>query len=130
MLRRCLGIALLLLPLAASRINADPVPGIGLAFESSEGKQTDSRDARLFALSVPQGTPSTPFLTPRRFRATFTGFINLKIRDQYAFRAAGRGEFELVINGVSVLSGAGDDFSAKATELIKLKKGTNEVVVK
>src|SRR3954447_17415208 len=105
MLRRCLASVLLLLPLAASRINADPVPGVAIAFESLDGNQSDVREGRLFALSVPKDTPPTSFLAPARFRATFKGFINLKIRDQYAFRATGHGEFELLINGVSVLSG-------------------------
>jgi hypothetical protein len=47
MKRCCLGLLLLiLLPLAASRINGDPLPGVVLSFESKDGTQTDARESR------------------------------------------------------------------------------------
>jgi len=84
----------LLSPLAASRINAaEPSLGLSIIIESADGKSVDMREARLVALGVPQKTSPTPFLAPGPFRATFRAYLNLKIRDQYSFRAFGRGEF-------------------------------------
>jgi mono/diheme cytochrome c family protein len=132
-MRSCLVFVLFafLSPLAVSRINAaEPAPGLSLSIESADGKSVDLREARLTALGVPQNSSPTPFLAPGPFRATFRAFLNLKIRDQYAFRAFGRGEIELLINGESVLKCSGDDLSATTSELIKLKKGGNEIVAK
>ena len=131
-MRPCAAVLVLItvaLPLAASRAHADALPGVVLSFESPDGKQSDSRKARLIALAVPHDSAPTPFITPGPFRATFHGLLNLSIRDQYTFRASGRGEFELFINGESVLKSAGEDLSATPSRLVKLKKGPNELVV-
>src|SRR3954464_1873511 len=117
-------------PLAPSRLLAEPAPGVVLTFESLDGKQNDAREARLIALCVPENSPPTPFITPGPFRAIFRGSINLRIRDQYTFCASGRGEFELLLNGESVLKSSGDDLSTKTSEPVKLKKGANEMIVR
>src|SRR5439155_5294965 len=119
---------LVFLPLVASRIEGAPSLGILLSFESPDGKQIDARETRLIALSVPRDLAPTPFIAAGPFRVTFHGYLNLKIRDQYAFRASGRGEFELLLNGESVLKCSGDDLSTTMSGLIKLKKGPNELI--
>src|SRR4051812_22084390 len=122
-MRSCLVLFLLL---ASRAIAADLPAGLTLIIESADGKLSDAREARLVALGVPQNSSPTPFVAPGPFRATFRGFLNLRIRDQYSFRASGRGEFELLINGESVLKSSGDDLEIKSSELIKLKKGASE----
>jgi mono/diheme cytochrome c family protein len=129
-IRPLLSFTLLLLALAVSQIEAASSPGVILTFESADGKQADAREARLVALSVPQNSPPTSFITPGPFHATFHGALNLPIRDQYAFRAAGRGKFELLINGDSVLKGSGEDLSTATSVLVKLKKGANDLVLR
>ena len=113
--------------LAISRVLADPVPGLSLTFESPDGKAVDARVSRLIAICVAKDSNPTPFLSPGPFTVTWRGFINLKIRDQYTFSVAGRGEFELIINGESVLNASGD-LAGKSSALIKLRKGANEVI--
>ena len=117
-------------PLASSRALADPVPGLSLKIESLDGKSTDARESRLAALCVPHDTPPTPFVAPSPFRATFTGFLNLKLRDQYAFTAEGRGDLEVTVNSQLVLKCSGEDWSSQHSDLFKLKKGANDIIIR
>src|SRR4051812_44000367 len=66
-------------------------PGLWLAFSTPDGAITDTRPARLVALCVPAGTPPSAFMPAGPFRATFSGAINLKLRDEFTFTAQGRG---------------------------------------
>src|SRR5215213_8510953 len=73
--------------------------GLTLTFTSPGGdsKIADSRGARLVALYVPQGTAPSPFQEPGRFVATWTGAINMRLRDTYTFSAAGRGKLTVTV---------------------------------
>jgi mono/diheme cytochrome c family protein len=116
---------------------APPVPegaerseqGLALTFESAEGKTTDTRPARMLALYVTEGTPPTPFLAPGKFRATWTGELNLRLRERMAFLAAGRGKVSIKVKDRLVFEAEGEDLSAKAGEVVRLDKGKNPIVV-
>ena len=99
-------------------------PGVKLTIHRLDHPDVaiDVRVARLIALALPSGADPT--------RATFDGFINLKIRGDYTFTAHGAGTCELIVNGQSVLSVAGDDLSTKRSERVRLKKGANAITVR
>ncbi len=103
--------------------------GLTLTFEALlkpfTGVATDVRDARLVMLRIPEGAAPTPFLPPGPVRATFDGFINLKLRDSYTFTFEGRGSAQLKINNELVLDAKGDDLSATSSKPTKLNKGKN-----
>jgi mono/diheme cytochrome c family protein len=105
-------------------------PGLKLTLESADGKITDSRVARLPAICVPGKLAASPFLSGPRFRATWSGEINLKLRDEFTFTAQGRGEVELTLAGEQILLASGDDLSKPTSKPAKLKKGANQIVVK
>ncbi len=128
MLKICWLIASVFCLSAVAQETPSGPPGLMLSFESADGKTIDARESRLLAISVPAGAQPTPFVPAGQFHATFRGFVNLKIRDQYSFTAHGRGEFELLVNGQSVLKCSGEDLASKSSELVKLKKGPNELV--
>src|SRR5688500_18023560 len=71
-----------------------PEQGLSLTFESLGGAGTapDTRPARLLALYVPEGAAPTPFLAPGRFKATWAGDLNLRLRERMSFAAEGRGK--------------------------------------
>jgi cytochrome c553 len=107
-------------------------PGLTLRIEPLGGSgagAADVRDARLVALYVPAGSAPSPFLPAGRFRATWTGSLNLKIRERYGFAAEGRGKLSVSIDDKMVLETSGDDLSKKAGESVRLKKGANTLVV-
>src|SRR4051794_4953069 len=68
-------------------------PGLSVTFQSLAAGATapDTRHQRLCSLYVPENAPPTPFISPGRFRAPFEGNIELRLRDEYAFSADGRG---------------------------------------
>ena len=102
--------------------------GLEITFTSADGKATDARESRLISLCVPKGTDPTPFIPPGAFKASWHGAINEKLRDEVTFTAHGRGDFELLVNGESVLKVSGDDLASKSSDLVKLKKGPNDIV--
>ena len=85
--------------------------GLSVTFESlgSTKPEPDTRPARLLALHVPQGAPPTPFLPRGRFKATWTGDLNLRLRERMSFAAEGRGKLTIGIKGKVVFEAAGDD---------------------
>jgi mono/diheme cytochrome c family protein len=91
--------------------------------------QTDARLSRLPDLFVVAGESPAPFLAPGPFKVTFTGDLNLRIRDTYKFTFAGRGAVKLSINNKPVLDFAGDDLSAKTSDDVKMLKGKNAFVL-
>jgi mono/diheme cytochrome c family protein len=117
---------------AASPAQERSEQGLALTFESlapeSAGK-TDTRQARMLALYVPEGTPPTPFFAPGRFRATWTGDLNLRLRERLAFLAAGRGKVTVKVKDNVVFEAEGDDFSTRVGEVTRLDKGKNPIVV-
>ncbi len=107
-------------------------PGLMLTLDAMDDAShaKDTCVSRLLAIAVPEGFAASPFLAPGPFRATWAGFINLKIRGDYTFTAHGSGEFELAINGEPVLKATGDDLSVRPSDRIRLKKGANAIVAK
>src|SRR2546422_6501655 len=91
--------------------------GLSLTFESlGTGAEPDTRTARMLALYVPEAAPPTPFLPPGPFKATWTGDLNLRLRERMSFSAEGRGKVTISIKGKIVFEAAGDDLSQKAGE--------------
>ncbi len=104
------------------------VPGVSITFETAAG--ADVRHARLAALYVPAGTPSTPFLAPGPFRATFEGFVSVDIGTECFFTAEGRGTLTLTVAGKPALEAAGDDFARGEGKPVMLRKGRNRLVAR
>ena len=103
--------------------------GLALKFETPDGKLSDTRQARMPALYVSHGAAPTPFLPPGRFRATWTGDLNLRLRERMAFVAAGRGKVTIAVKDKVVFEAEGEDLAAKAGEVVRLDKGKNPIVV-
>jgi mono/diheme cytochrome c family protein len=110
---------------------ADMKPSIeqGITLTFQQGDKTDRRSARLMSLYVPEKTSPTPFLAPGPFTATFSGFVNLRLRGEFTFSVLGRGKVFVKINGKPVLEASGDDFAGKSSELLKMEKGKNPIEV-
>jgi mono/diheme cytochrome c family protein len=114
----------------------ETVQGLTLTFSrpgaaaDSRAAFLDSRKARLVALYVPPGTAPSPFQEPGRFVATWTGSINLRLRDTYTFSAAGRGKLTVTVGDGVALEAAGDDFSTAKAEPVRLRKGANKLVAR
>ena len=112
------------------------VPGLALTLEPIDGGGggggvTDTREARLVALYVPAGQTPSPFVPAGRFRATWEGNLNLKLRERYAFQAEGRGKLTVLVDDKPVFEAAGDDLAkVNPGESVRLKKGANKLVVK
>ena len=117
-------------PKAPPLADAEPklVPGLTLTIENASGR--DVRDSRLAALTVPEGTPPSPFLDPGPFKATWEGFARVDLGTDCIFSAEGNGKLTVEINDKPVLR-AGGRFSAstKGKEVL-LRKGRNRFVVK
>jgi mono/diheme cytochrome c family protein len=101
--------------------------GVTLTFR--QGGKTDVRGARLMSLYVPAKSAPTPFLKAGPFTATFSGFVNLRLRGEFSFSALGRGRVVVKIKGQPVLEAAGDDFGGKASAVLKMEKGRNPIEV-
>lgn len=101
--------------------------GITLTF--SQYNITDARSTRLLALHVPAGASPTPFLKSGPFTARFTGVIVQRLRGEFAFAVEGRGKVAVKLKGQVVLEAEGDDFAAKASEMLKFDKGKNPIEV-
>jgi mono/diheme cytochrome c family protein len=101
--------------------------GVTLTFQ--QGNKIDKRSARLLSLYVPEKTAPTPFLSPGPFTATFSGFVNLRLRGEFTFSVLGRGKVVVKINGQSVIEASGDDFASKSSALLKMEKGKNPIEV-
>lgn len=122
---------------AASEAGA-AAPGLALTLEpfAADGSPAgpaaaDTREVRMVALYVPDGGAPSPFVARGRFRATWEGNLNLKLRERYAFQAEGRGRLTVLVDGKPVYEVAGDNLAqAKPGESIRLKKGANKLVVK
>jgi cytochrome c553 len=104
------------------------VTGLTLTFESADGKTVDARDARLVSLAVPAGTPPSSLLPRGPFRATWTGVLTSKIKDESRFAALGRGDLTVTLNDQKVLDLHGD-FSGQPSQPITLHKGKTRIVV-
>src|SRR5258708_2911951 len=121
-------IIILLLATSAFAAPAQSPPGLIATFQS-KNSQPDSRIARLAALYVPENTPASTFTPAGPFTATFTGNLELKLRDDLSFSLAGRGTIKLSINGQEILSLSGDNWRHEPTKTITLNKGKNAVLI-
>jgi hypothetical protein len=101
--------------------------GLTLAF-SQDGK-TDVRAARLVSLYVPAPHAPTPFLKPGVFTATWSGFLNQRLRGEVTFWVLGRGKVIVKIGGKTVLEATGDDLGGKGSAAVRLEKGKNPIEV-
>jgi mono/diheme cytochrome c family protein len=101
----------------------------GLTLTLSQGGKTDVRATRLISLYVPELTSPTPFLAPWPFTATWTGFLNQRLRNEVVFSVLGRGKVVVKIAGKTVLDADGDDFAGKPSAQVKLEKGNNPIEV-
>ena len=118
-------------PVDAQNAQNAPQQGLSVTFESVGGNAptSDTRPARLPALYVPEGAPPTPFLSPGRFKATWSGDLNLRLRERMSFHAEGRGKVAVSVKGKVVFEAEGEDFSDKAGEVVRLDKGANALLV-
>ncbi|HEY7115970.1 MAG TPA: hypothetical protein VH475_05270 [Tepidisphaeraceae bacterium] len=102
----------------------------GVTLRFAQRGRMDARPARVLSLRVPEGTPPTPFLSAGDdWTATFTGFINLRLRSEYSFSALGRGKLIVKVGGQVVLETSGEDFDGKTSAAIKMEKGKNPIEV-
>lgn len=105
-------------------------PGLELVLRSRGGDATDARVARLAALYVPEGEPSSPFLEAGAFEATFRGAIELDLNDSFRFAVRGTGGVRLSIGGQVVLERDNlpvDGAPAATAGEVRLNKGLNPV---
>jgi len=105
-------------------------PGLELVLRSRGGDATDARIARLTALYVPEGEPSSPFLEAGAFEATFRGAIELDLNDSFRFAVRGTGGLRLSIDGQVVLERDNlplDGAPAATAGEVRLNKGLNPV---
>jgi mono/diheme cytochrome c family protein len=93
------------------------------------GGKTDVRAERLAALFVPAGRPATPFLPAGPFRAVYTAELELELKAEHAFSAAGRGAVKITVNGVVAFAAKGDDLAGVKAKPVALKRGANRIVV-
>jgi mono/diheme cytochrome c family protein len=114
-------------PLAEEAERAEP--GLALTVENLAAGTSDTRPVRMLALHVPEDQAPTPFLAPGQFRATWTGDLNLRLRERLAFVAEGRGKVSIRVKDKVVFVAEGDDLSAKAGAVVRLDKGKNPIVV-
>lgn len=107
--------------------------GLALTIETLNGaadsKASDTRPVRMLALHVPAGQPASPFVAPGRFRATWAGDLNLRLRERLAFVVEGRGKISIKLKDKVVFEAEGDDLSVKAGEVVRIDKGKNPLVV-
>ncbi|MCZ7637996.1 MAG: hypothetical protein M5U12_19315 [Verrucomicrobia bacterium] len=103
-----------------------PAPqGERTAAGPGDGGRVDYRRARLPALVVTRGTSPTPFLSPGRFRATWSGHLELARNDERTFHLEGYGSATLRLNGVEVLRGEGPQLRGTASAPVSLRRGPN-----
>ena len=130
MSRACRAVLLLSVACLSIPARAVEVPGLALRIEPIAGGDADTREVRLVALHVPAGQAPSPFVAPGRFRATWSGNLNLKVRERYSFAAEGRGKLTVRIGDKPVFEASGDDLSkTPAGEPFRLKKGANKLEV-
>ena len=105
-------------------------PGLELVLHSRARDATDARVARLAALYVPEGEPSSPFLEPGPFEATFRGAIDIDLNDSFRFAVRGNGGVRLSIGGQVVLEHdtlPGDGAPAATASEVRMNKGLNPI---
>jgi mono/diheme cytochrome c family protein len=77
----------------------------GITLTLKAGNRTDTRGARLVALSVPAGEPVSPFLPASPFNARWEADITSDLKSEYTFAADVDGSLKVTLNGVVILEG-------------------------
>ena len=77
----------------------------GLTLALKAGDKTDTRGARLVALSVAAGEPVSPFLPAGPFTARWEADITSDLRSEYTFAAEVDGGLKVTLNGAIILEG-------------------------
>lgn len=106
------------------------VQGAKVTFARTDGDgrtTTHSTRARLLSLAVERGETATPFVAPGLFRATYQAVLVLPARERCRFRVEGRGTVKLLVNGEAVLAGVLRGKPIDTADVVKLKKGDNEL---
>lgn len=109
-------------------IAAEDFPqGVRLEIRSAAGR-IDIRHSRLVALSVPEGEAPTPFLPAGPFSATWTGHINVDLRDRFRFGFEGNGTFQFFIDGRVRLEADSNNPDSLVGRRARLSKGPNPFI--
>ncbi len=83
-----------------------PIGDPGLIMSMAYGSTDDAVVVDRLALTVPEGTPVTPFMRAKRaFEVVFDGTVFVESRDDLRFRLEGEGTVELRIDGKPIASG-------------------------
>lgn len=102
-------------------------PGVLFQCRTLEKPQGDSDVTVVpaLALYVSRGQAPTPFLTPGRFAAEWSGYVSTELRGEYLFQVELAGDLKLEVNGqpLALKENAG----ALRSDLVGLKKGTNSL---
>ena len=109
MQRYFLYLAVTVLAIGASAAAADPpaetARGLLLRFASPEApnKTLSAERARLISLFVAPNKAPSPLVQPGPFVATWSGSIDIDLRDYYVFHATGHGHLTMEVAGEKVL---------------------------
>ncbi|MCA9438311.1 MAG: cytochrome c, partial [Candidatus Omnitrophica bacterium] len=123
-----LGLLMVLIPVAASAGETVEFPqGVRLEIRSADGR-VDIHHTRLVTLSVSEGEDPTPFLPAGPFSATWTGHINVDLRDRFRFGFQGNGTFQFFIDGRVRLEADSRDPESLVGRRARLGKGPNAFV--
>ncbi len=105
--------------------------GLRLTFTSTlDPTRTDTRVARLLALTVKPGDAPSLGVPPGPFEAVFSGSLEVDLRDRYRLAFEGTGSLTLEIAGKAVLVG---DLAAPGRiegDSVRLGKGQNALVAR
>ncbi|MCC6670636.1 MAG: c-type cytochrome [Planctomycetes bacterium] len=130
------GHALLLLLAAPCALAAQEAParpqGVRVVVEAlrpGAGRATDQRVDRLVALGVPAGTAPSALTAPGPFRVTWSGYVNVPLRERVVFVHEGEGTFALELEGKPVLASQGTD-ATRRSQPVRLAKGATRFVAR
>lgn len=116
----------------ADEKDSEDLPGLKLQFQSlqpgQEG-QTDARLARMVMLYVPAGETASPFLPVGKFKATWSGKIEIDLGSETTFSAVGSGKLDLKVNGNRILQAKGPVLDGVTSQPITLNQGANTLEV-
>lgn len=101
--------------------------GVIWRFQSASPAATgsDTRVARMLALSNDSQAGLSPFLPDGHCRASAEGFLQIPLKGSYTFEVRGSGNVRLRIGNDEVLAGEGIDLSQLFRRTIQLRKGYN-----
>ncbi|MDX1951648.1 MAG: c-type cytochrome, partial [Verrucomicrobiota bacterium] len=104
--------------------------GLRVTFSpKGESKVLDAVVLPNVRLYVPAGEAATPLMKPGPFTATWSGFLTLEMRSQYAFQAESSGAVKVDLNGSTVLEVAEGSKEVTPGKVVRLNKGTNQITV-